>query len=262
MAWEIRCRAWGYAPTLNDTPDLWAQRRNAVQPSSIVIIGDSRPFFDLDLDQLEQGLGRRPIQLALPGTCAYPVLADLANDPSFHGTVICSVVPLMFFAPGGPLVENSERALKRYHKGTWAQRTGELIAIPLEEHIAFLKSDEITLGQMMFDLPIPSRRDAQLLPLFPPYFNSLDRERRARMTDACAQPGPLQKRVSDGWLPLFTPPPPPSFVPKEAFLANMGKAIEARFIDAAAAVKNPRSRRQGGVCALPGDRRRRRTRTR
>jgi hypothetical protein len=76
--WEIRCRAWGYAPTLNDTPELWARQRRVVQPDSIVIIGDSRPFFDMDLDQLQAGPGAAPIQLALAGSCAYPMLADLA----------------------------------------------------------------------------------------------------------------------------------------------------------------------------------------
>ena len=64
-AWELRVRAWGYAPTLNDTSDLWADCRERVQPNSIVIIGDSRALFDTDLDALEQGLGQRPVQLAL-----------------------------------------------------------------------------------------------------------------------------------------------------------------------------------------------------
>lgn len=242
IAWEIRVRAWGYGPTLNDTSDLWAQRRRAVQPDSLIIIGDSRPLFDLDLDVLQQGLGKRPVQLAMPGTCVFPVLADFAADEQFHGTVICSVVPLMFFAPGGPLVENSERALKRYHHGTLARRAGQRIGQLLEEHIAFLKTDELDLGSLLARLPIPNRRDAQLGPLFPPYFASLDRERRARMIEQCAVPGPLQTRVKDGWLPLFTPPPPPSYVPKEAFLAGMGKAIEARFPAAAAAVKKIRDR--------------------
>src|SRR5690242_14366893 len=65
VAWEIRARALGYAPTLNDTSDLWADRREPVKPASVVIIGDSRALFDTDLDVLEQGLGRRPVQLAL-----------------------------------------------------------------------------------------------------------------------------------------------------------------------------------------------------
>ena len=37
-----------------------------------------------------------------------------------------------------------------------------------------------------------------------------------------AQPGALQDRIKFGWPPLFTPPPPPTFIPKEAFLAGMG----------------------------------------
>src|SRR5260221_10360753 len=72
VAWEISARARGYAPTLNDTTDLWADRREAVQPDSLVILGDSRPLFDLDLDALEQGFGRRPVQPALAGSCLYP----------------------------------------------------------------------------------------------------------------------------------------------------------------------------------------------
>ena len=65
VAWEVRARAWGYAPSLNDTSDLWADWREKVQPNSTVIIGDSRALFDTDLDVLEQGLGQRPVQLAL-----------------------------------------------------------------------------------------------------------------------------------------------------------------------------------------------------
>ncbi|HEX2099823.1 MAG TPA: hypothetical protein VHF69_04115, partial [Candidatus Synoicihabitans sp.] len=68
LAWEIHARASGYQPTLNDTPDLWAEARSSVAPDSIVLIGTSRMLFDLDLDLLEQGLGRRPKQLAIVGS--------------------------------------------------------------------------------------------------------------------------------------------------------------------------------------------------
>ena len=125
FAWELYVRSVGYGPTLNDTEDLWTQVRRRVQPESLVIVGESRPLFDLDLDELEKGLGKRPIQLALAGSCAYPVLADLVNDEKFHGTIICSIVPGMFFAPGGPLVETSEKALKRYR--TRPSRNGSAI---------------------------------------------------------------------------------------------------------------------------------------
>src|SRR5207253_3770485 len=90
-AWELYCRSLGYGPTLNDNEDLWTLGRRSVQPESIVIVGDSRAWYDVDLDEMEKGLGKRPIQLAGGGGCGYPVLADLAKDETFHGTIICSV---------------------------------------------------------------------------------------------------------------------------------------------------------------------------
>ncbi len=242
VGWEIYVRSIGYGPTLNDTPDLWAQQREAVRPDSIVIVGDSRALFDLDLDVLQKGLGKRPVQLALAGSCAYPVLADLAADEKFRGTVICSIVPGMFFAPGGPLLETSEKALKRYHTWTPAQRASHHLGIRLDEWIAFLKEDELNLAGLLGRIRIPNRANAHLPPDLPPYFATVDRDRRARMTETCAQPGALQTRIKEGWLPLFTPPPPPNFVPREIFLEGMGKKIEARFADALAAVEKIRAR--------------------
>lgn len=241
-AWEIRCRSWGYAPSLNDTPDLWAQRRNAVRPDSMVIIGDSRAWFDLDLDEIEGGLGRRPVQLAIPGSCAYPVLADLADDKNFHGTVICGVVPIMFFAPGGPLIKNSMDAINRRRMQTIAQRASNELGMLLEEHLAFLKEGDLTLDKLLARLPIPDRTGALVGPPLPPYFETVDRERRARMFNLCASPGALQDRVKYGWQPLFTPPPPPTYVPREAYQNGVAQAIEARFRDAAAAVQAIRAR--------------------
>jgi hypothetical protein len=243
-AWEIYIRSIGYAPTLNDTEDLWVQARRRVKPESVVIVGESRPLFDLDLDELEKGLGKRPVQIALAGSSASPILADLANDERFHGTVICSIVPGMFFAPGGPLVETSEKALKRYRDQTLAQRASHHLGMFLEEHIAFLKQEDLRLDVLLKQLPIPNRPYAQVPPTFPPYFQTVDRERRTRMTERCAQPGSeLAKRIQQIWLPLFTPPPPPTYVPKEVFIEGMGKAIEARFRDTAAAVEKLRARR-------------------
>ena len=242
FAWELYVRSIGYAPTLNDTEDLWTQVRRRVQPESLVIVGESRPLFDLDLDELEKGLGKRPIQIALAGSCAYPVLADLINDDKFHGTVICSIVPGMFFVPGGPLLETSEKALKRYRTQTVAQRASHHLGMFLEEHIAFLKQEDLTLERLLAKLPIPNRPNAQVPPTLPPDFQTVDHERRMRMTENCAQPGELQIRIQQIWLPLFTPPPPPSYVPKEIFMEQMGKAVEARFRDTVAAVNKLRSR--------------------
>jgi len=243
MAWEIYVRSIGYGPTLNDTEDLWVQARRRVKPDSIVIVGDSRPVFDLDLDELEKGLGKRPIQLALPGSCAYPVLANLTNDESFHGIIICSIVPGMFFAPAGPLLETSEKALARLQKQTLAQRASHQLGMLLEEQVAFLKQEDLTLDALLGKLPIPNRSTALVPPRFPPYFQTVDHERQARMIEKCADPnGELARRIQQIWLPLFTPPPPPTFVPKDVFMANMAKAIEARFHGTAQAVEKLQSR--------------------
>ena len=209
----------------------------------MVIVGESRPVFDLDLDELE-ALGKRPVQLALPGSCAYPVLADLANDERFHGTIICSIVPGMFLAPGGPLLETSEKALAAIASRPWAQRASHHLGMFLEEHVAFLKQEDLTLDILLKQLPIPNRPNAQVPPSFPPYFQTVDRERRARMIERCAQPGSeLAKRIQQIWLPLFTPPPPPTYVPREVFLRKMGK--ESR----PASATRPRQSRNFGRAA-------------
>jgi len=243
-AWEFYCRSIGYGPTLNDNEDLWTMTRQRVEPESVVIIGDSRGWYDLDLDELQKGLGKRPVQLAMGGGCGYPVLADLANDKAFHGTIICSFVPRLFFAPPGtPPMERGEKAVRRSHTQTPAQRASQYLAMPLEEHVAFLKQEELTLDDLLKRLPIRNRPGALIPPRGPPYFGTLDRERRARMIEECARPGSeLQKRIQQIWLPLFTPPPPPSYIPTDVFMAKMKDAIEKRFGDTIAAVEKLRAR--------------------
>ena len=243
LSWELYARSIGYRPTLNDNEDLWTLRRRAVQPESIVVVGDSRAFFDVDLDEIERGLGKRPIQLASGGMCGFPVLQDLANDESFHGTIICSVVPKLLFAPPGTFpMERGEKVVKRFHNQTPAQRASEYLAFPLEEHVAFLKQDDLTLEALLRQLSIPNRAGAQVLPTFPPYFQTVDRERRARMIPQCEDPnGPLARKIQQIWLPLFQPQPP-TFIPIDVFMAEVKKAIGQRFGDITAAVQKIRSR--------------------
>ena len=241
-AWEVYCRSLGYEPTLNDTDDLWAETRRRVEPESIVIIGDSRAWFDSDLGELERGLGKRPVQLALPGSGPYPVLEDLANDERFHGTVICSVVPGLFFAPAGPPMARPSGAVKRFHGQTWAQRISHQISVPVERSFAFLKQEDLTMAALLLELPIPDRPNAQVPPRTPPYFCSIDRERRARMFEQAARPGPLQDKIKGRWLRLFTPPPPPSYVPPDIFAAKTKEAIESRFRDTKIAIDKLRAR--------------------
>src|SRR5437870_12459509 len=96
----------------------------------------------------------------------------------------------MFVAPTGtPPMERGEKAVRRSHTQTPAQRASQYLAMPLEEHVAFLKQEELTLGDLLKRLAIPNRSDAPVPPRLPAYFATLDRARPARMTEDCARPG-------------------------------------------------------------------------
>ena len=58
-----------------------------------MIIGSSRILWDSNLDVWEEMTGRRPIQLALPGTNPRQFLEDFANDSSFNGFLVVGVTP-------------------------------------------------------------------------------------------------------------------------------------------------------------------------
>lgn len=244
VLWELHCRSAGYAPTVNDTNELWASRRAAVQPDSVVVIGDSRAWFDIDLAELERGLGSRPVQLAMPGSTVQPVLEDLSRDEHFHGTVLCSVVPSLFFVPEGFPLKRPREAVGHYHRMPLSENMGLPISLFLEQRFAFMNMQELTLEELLKTLPIPDRQGLPHMPALPPYFNSMAPDRQARMIDRCIQPGPLQERVKHGWIPLFTPPPPPPGLSPEQALAAFRAAAGQRLKDTAAAVG--RIRQRGG----------------
>ena len=133
--------------------------------------------------------------------------------------------------------------MRRFHNQTPAQRASQYLSFPLEEHVAFLKQEELTLDDLLKRIPIPNRPGALVPPRLPPYFSTIDRERRSRMTEECARPGSeLAQRIQQIWIPLFTPPPAPTYIPKEQFMAKIGEAIGARFRDTAAAIEKIRAR--------------------
>lgn len=243
--WELWARQAGYGPTLDDTPDLWAEQRASLEPDSLVLIGTSRMLFDIDLDLLEQGLGRRPVQLSIVGSSPYPILADLAADEHFRGTVLLDIVPMMFLAPGGMAIEASERALHRYQNWNYAQRWSHHLGVALEHHLAFINQEDLKLAKLLERLPIPDRADAKVLPRLPPYFYSLDRRRRARMVAEAAEVGsPLQQEITDAWLRLFALAAPPPGMPPEQFQQMMARMTEPRY--AATAEHIRRIRERGG----------------
>ena len=237
LGWEMHCRALGYTPGLDDTRDLWVEQRRSVQPDDLVIIGASRGLFGLDLDVLAEGLGRRPKQLCLVGSCVYPILKNLADDQRFHGMVICDLVPgLMTVPPMAPPYHNAENALARYRTQSYAQLWSHWLSVPLELTFACLQQEDLTLADLLRELPIPNRAHAQIGPALPPDFSTIDRDRRVRMSERVLTDQTLRERVKNGWIPLFSPPPKPHWIPDEAFGKFMHGMLEDRFAAMSAAV--------------------------
>src|SRR5262249_4361704 len=188
--------------------------------------------------------GERRPQIVMAVIVVLHYLSDVANDKNFRGPIIFRVVPPLFMEqPGSPPMERAEKGVKRFHTQTPAQRASQYLAMPLEEHVAFLKPDDLTLEALLNQLPIPNRPGALVPPRFPPYFQTEDRERRARMWEKCPEPGSeLAKRIQQIWIPLFTPPPPPTYIAKDVFFAQVKEGIQKRFADVTSAVEKIRSR--------------------
>lgn len=248
-AWELGCRAHGYAPGLDDTSDLWADARRSLKPDGVAIVGSSRGLFGLDLDVLGEALGSRPVQLCLVGSNPAPVLMDLAADQAFHGTVILDLVPGMVPMPEfAPPYQNALRAVRHQRQQTWAEWSGHHLSLPLERTFAFLQQEDLTLAALLKGIHVPDRARTQLPPALPPYFYTIDADRRARMIAEVETNPALCDRIKFGWLPLFTPPPKPVWIPDAAFGPAMGKMVEQRVGELVQAITAIRQR--GGRVVL------------
>ncbi len=227
LGWELYCRQLGYAPTLNDTKDLWASQRVLIDedPKRTVLIGSSRILFDFNIDVYEDAMGKRALQLATVGTNPGSYLQDLADHPEYSGTVIVGVVPSLFFAPGGPPVKGPQDHLKRYREWSPAQRVGHFFGMALERRLAFLNQEDLTLNKLLLKLKLPEREKFKPHPEHPPYFYEVDKERRGGMTDKAERDADLQKRIQQIWIPLFKPPPPSENKSQEEIDADQDKSV-------------------------------------
>jgi hypothetical protein len=88
---EVALAARGFKPTIVDSAALWAKERTRANDAGgrgLVLVGASRAQLDVDLGELAKATGKKPVQLAIDGSNYVAVLADLAADERFIGTVI------------------------------------------------------------------------------------------------------------------------------------------------------------------------------
>lgn len=243
--WDQKVRGWGYGPTYEDTPDLWAESREAAHhtgPERIVFLGSSRTLFAIDLDVFAEATGgARPIQLATVGSNPLVILDDLAADPTYGATTIVGVVPGLVAAAGGPPVSNPKKFVAHYHKRSPADRTELEMSLWMQDRFAFINHD-LTVATMLdraLDLPL---RKGAYAPKLPPYGYTLDRSRRGRMWDRLANDPEEQAKLKEIWIPLFTPPPRPPVFSEEEWARMMSDGWEANLERLAADVEAIRAR--------------------
>jgi hypothetical protein len=139
--WEWRMRSLELSPgDLGDGASAWAEQRHRVDAGDVpvAILGDSRILFDTDLDRFEKLTGVRPLQLAMPGTNARPILEDLAADPHFAGVAIVGITDVSYFRTE---LGRFSDALKTYHFESPARRVSFLIYRRLARVLGFLDDD-------------------------------------------------------------------------------------------------------------------------
>jgi len=212
--WEAYWRSEDYGPGFENTKDLWSLQRAKVGTNGsdeTVIIGSSRILFDFDLDMWQQLFpGPRPIDLAVVGTCPLPVLHDLAEDPSFTGTLICGVTEAIFFIPApAPPAAQTVEWVKYYHHWSPSARASLYFSVPLESGFASLNKEDLSLDKLLRRwIPLNNRPGTRVFPPYPPYFASIEWDWRNKMWSRMETDPVLQRRVQQIWLPLFGVAPP------------------------------------------------------
>lgn len=155
--WEATWRDRGYAADVANSPSLWNRARRAATAGDgrgTVVVGSSRVLFDLDLETWAKHVGGpQPVQLALEGTPPWTALADLGADEKFRGFLIVGYTPSLFF--GGFPGERGEWP-QQWRDETPSARFGQLLAMGLEQQLAFLENDA-KLGSLIGRLPWPAR---------------------------------------------------------------------------------------------------------
>ena len=159
IAWELRMRSLGLvAGDLDDSKAHWAVERRKIaagEDDGVVIIGSSRILFDTDLDIWKEMTGRRPVQLAMPGTSPRPFLTDLADDPAFRGLLVVDVAPEGFFTEER-VSPRFAGVLDYWKEQSPSQRFGHQAGLLLSRQLAFL-DDRYSLISLIDQLDLPNR---------------------------------------------------------------------------------------------------------
>ena len=141
LGWETYLRqVQQVEPSYRNSSGLWAEQRRRInrgEGDGWVLAGSSRTLFDIQLHEWEAITGERPIQLALEGTSAMPVVENLADDEDFTGKLLVGVAPGLFFTG----FAYRQTVIDHYRDQTPSQWLGHRISKLFEPWLAFYTPD-------------------------------------------------------------------------------------------------------------------------
>ena len=233
-AWEFYWRSQGAVPGYHNSNAEWAQQRRRIdagEGGKTVLVGSSRVLFDVQLPVWEKVTGERPIQLAIEGTSAVPVLEDLAADPNFTGRVVAGVASDLFFTGFAFRGE----VIPFYHKESPSQRVGNWLSREfIEPYFAFDDFD-FALGAVLKRQAWPQRAG------IPVHFDVRkllvqDADRNSYLWSKLETDADYRELARTIWAQRFDGPPPPSMDTPEKLQKIVEKQIQ-RATDAVATLR-------------------------
>jgi hypothetical protein len=207
VAWEVAMRHLGlHAGDLDDGRTDWTAERRKIDAGprdSVVIIGDSRILLDTDLGVWERLTGHLPIQLALMGTNAQPVLHDLAADEHFAGLLVIGTAEFSYFSDDAG---SYPRVLNFIKIESPSQRAGHYIYKALSRYLGFLDSN-YTLFKLVERHKWPERKGVE-----GPYvdvwkISESYADRQTYLWDRIERDDYLRRQAQFIWMRFFSGPP-------------------------------------------------------
>ncbi len=238
IGWEIYWRGKGYIPgDYKNDSGMWAHERRKATADATVVIGSSRAYYDVDVDLWEELTDVRPIQLSLEGTSARVTLSNLAEDESFHGTLIVGVTALLFFTQEGG---KREDVLQYWRDETPSQRFDHRLSHILDRYLAFI--DEQTRPKRQMTIAMLPLREGMKPRFDPRKLEIVTMDRNAEVWDRVMTDEVYREEAKQQWrnaFELFAPPPTPDGSPPPPM---PDEAIDAVIADVNADIEKIRTR--------------------
>ncbi len=201
-----------YPPSYDlESLDHWADERSKAEDLSsedVLILGSSRAHFDLNIHLWDTLTGRRPLQLAYPGSSPFHPVTEIVNNTEFAGLLVIGVSPGLFFTTADSWGANRGKAfVDQYHERTYAEQFNQWLYYYIDPHFAYLE-EGLTLEAMLERPLLPNRDSIDSPPVWPPMV-AMSRDRNIRMTSFFETDTTLQRRQKDIW---FNPDPKNRYV--------------------------------------------------